>query len=565
MSGDENPFGELLAEYVAECLPLAEDVVERALALERAWADGTETDDMFAPLRGTLHTLKGNSAMMGLTSLQGLAHGLEDLCGLLAAEPETRAAGAHLLVRGTGLLADLVRDATKGPIPEQAPLDFADEMQAFFAADRGARDPAVEERREADRRGAERRSAQVAGELGSDGAIATIRVDSRRLDALLESFGETMIAQAGLRDALRSLTLRRRNSRELAQLDRAILGLERTLKRVESALMETRLLPISTVFSRFTRLVRDLGHRDAKQVRLEVAGGETRLDKTVIDRLGEPLVHLITNAVIHGIEPVADRLARDKPAEAVIRLRAIQRSDEVLLTVSDDGRGLDPAAILRKARALGLAPTAEEPSLAEIFAMAFLPGLSTSATVSDLAGRGVGLDVVAGSIRALSGHVTVHSEPGRGTTFLLRLPLTVAVLRSLLVELDGERYALPLSDVAETIRVRPESLHQVVRRGVMTWRGEVIPALDGGQILGTGSARERRYCVVLRSSARHRGLLVDALLGHQEVVVKALDPTLGRPPAVAAATILGDGRVACILDTGRIADGQVDAPLASAS
>jgi two-component system chemotaxis sensor kinase CheA len=433
-----------------------------------------------------------------------------------------------------------------------------EEVRAFLAGERGARDPALEEHRQAERRGEDRRTPRAAGELGADGAIATIRVDSRRLDALLESFGEAMIAQAGLRDAMRGLTARRRPTGEMAQLERAVHGLERTLKRLEGALTETRLLPISTVFSRFTRLVRDLAHAEGKEVRLEVAGGETQLDKTIIDRLGEPLVHLITNAVIHGIELPAERLARGKAAEAVLTLRAVQRSDRVLLTVSDDGRGLDPERILLKARALGLAPGVEKPSLAEIYALAFLPGLSTTDAVSALSGRGVGLDVVAGSIRALSGNVSVGSEPGRGTTFSLRLPLTVAVLRSLLVEVDRERYAVALADVAETVRVEPRTLHQVVRQGMMTWRGEVIPVLDAGTVLGGAAPRERRYCVVLRSSARHRGLMVDALLGHQDVVVKALDPSLGRPPAVAAATILGDGRVACILDTGRIADGQVD-------
>jgi len=564
MTGPEHPFAALLAEYVAECLPLAEEVVEGALALERAWQEGQSADELFGPLKGTLHTIKGNSAMMGLAGLQNLAHRLEDLWGVLAADPASRDAGAPLFVRGTGLLADLVRGTASGPPPEGAAADYLEEVEAFLASERGAREAAREERRSPDRRTSDRRNPKAGGEVGADGAVATIRVDSRRLDALLESFGEAMIAHAGLGEAMRQLNRRRGTTGELTQLERAMLGLDRTLKRLESALMETRLLPISTVFSRFTRLVRDVAHSEGKRVRLEVAGGETRLDKTVIDRLGEPLVHLITNAVTHGIEPPEERESRGKPAEAVITLRAVQRSDRVILTVTDDGRGLDPEAILRKARALGQAPAVEAPSLAEIFALAFLPGLSTAQRVSQHSGRGVGLDVVASSIRALSGNVSVGSEPGRGTTFLLRLPLTVAVLRSLLVEVDTERYALPLVDVAETVRVLPETLYQVARQGMMTWRGEVIPVMDGGLLLGGGAAESRRYCVVLRSAARHRGVMVDSLLGHHEVVVKALDPSLGRPPAVAAATILGDGRVACILDTGRLADGWVE-PVAAAA
>ena len=564
MTKPEHPFGALLAEFVAECLPLAEDVVERAVALERAWHAGDDADDLFRPLKGTLHTIKGNSAMMGLTGLQTLAHRLEDLWSVLADETASRAAGAPLFVRGTGLLADLVRATASGPPPEGAATDYLEEVGAFLSSDPGAREAARAERRSPDRRTADRRHLKGTGETGAEGAITTIRVDSHRLDALLESFGEAMIAHAGMGEAMRQLNTRRRPTAEMAQLERAMLGLDRTLKRLEGALMETRLLPISTVFSRFTRLVRDVAHAEGKRVRLEVAGGETRLDKTVIDRLGEPLVHLVTNAIIHGIERPEQREARGKPAEAVITLRAVQRSDRVILTVTDDGRGLDPEGILRKARALGQAPIVETPSLAEIYALAFLPGLSTSEGVSHLSGRGVGLDVVANSIRALSGNVSVGSEPGRGTTFSLRLPLTVAVLRSLLVEVSRERYALPLADVADTVRVRSETLHQVARQGMMTWRGEVIPVLDGGLLLGGGAAESRRYCVVLRSAARHRGLMVDSLLGHHEVVVKALDPSLGRPPAVAAATILGDGRVACILDTGRLADGWVE-PVAAAA
>ncbi|HXI19569.1 MAG TPA: chemotaxis protein CheA, partial [Gemmatimonadales bacterium] len=422
------------------------------------------------------------------------------------------------------------------------------------SAEPGAWDTPQLERREANRRQTERRSRRATGEMGADGTVVTIRVDSARLDALLESFGEAMIAHAGLRDAAGSVIARRRTMPEAAALEQAMLSLERTLKRLEGALMATRLLPVSTLFTRFTRQVRDLAHAEDKQVRLEVAGGETRLDKTIIDRLGEPLVHLLTNALVHGIESPAERQAAGKPAQAVITLRAVQRSDRVLLTVSDDGRGLDPERILVKARALGVAPKSDHPSRAEIYALAFLPGLSTAEGVSALAGRGVGLDVVAGSIRALGGQVSVSSEAGRGTTFTLRLPLTMAVLRALLVEVDGERYAVPLADVAETLRVGSQAFHQVARQGILTWRGEVVPVLDGGEALGGQSGGERRYCMILRTAARHRGLLVDAVLGHYEVVVKALDPTLGRPAAIAAATILGDGRVACILDTGRLGE-----------
>lgn len=554
MTAPEHPFAALLAEYVAECVPLAEEVVERALALERSWDQGEENEEVHAPLKGLLHTVKGNSAMMGLAPLQGLAHALEDLVLLLGAESHCRPAGGPLLVRGASLLSDLIRSAATGTIPVEALRIQVEEVRAFLEGNPGAQDELRTERRGTDQRQGDRRHPRPSVEVGVEGTVSTIRVDSTRLDHLLDSFGETMIAQAGLKDALRPFLVRRRGASEAAQLEHALLGLDRTLKRLEGALMETRLLPISTLFGRFTRQVRDLARGESREVRLEVAGGDTRLDKTIIDRLGEPLVHLLTNAIIHGIEPPAERVEKGKPAEAVISLRAVQRSDRVLLTVTDDGRGLDPERIMVKARALGLTPAAEHPTRAEIFALAFLPGLSTQERVSSLAGRGVGLDVVAGSIRALGGQVSVASEPGRGTTFILRLPLTVAVLRSLLIQVNGERYALPLAEVAETMRVDEQAIHQVAHQGMMTWRGQVIPVLDGGEALGGDRLLSRPYCVVVRSASRHRGLLVDALLGHHEVVVKALDPTLGRPPAVAAATILGDGRVACILDPSRLGE-----------
>jgi two-component system chemotaxis sensor kinase CheA len=545
MADQEQPFGELIGEFIAECLPLAEEVLDRCLRLERLWEDGDPGDDILAPVKGLLHTIKGNSAMMGLDASQHLAHTLEDLCGRLSEAPQLRGEAAGLLVRGSGLLVDGIREAASPSAPGRGPEAYLAEARSLLESA-----TAVPERRMNDRR-----VARGPGEVGADGAIATIRVDSSRLDYLLETFGEAMIAQAGVREALRSLAARRRTVGEVATLELATLALEKTLKRLESALMQTRLVPIAAVFGRFNRLVRDLSRDGEKRVCLEVAGGETRLDKTVIDRLGEPLVHLVTNAVIHGIEPTAERARRGKPEEARITLAARQQSDRVILTVSDDGRGLDPDRILVKARALGLAPLGETPSLEEVYALAFLPGLSTEDEVSSLAGRGVGLDVVARSIRALGGTVQVTSQPGRGTTFVLRLPLTVAVLPSLLVSVERERYALPLSDIAETVRMAPAMIHEVARRGMVLWRGAVIPVSDAGQVLGLGGeARDRRYCVVLRSAARHRGLLVDRLLGHEEVVVKALDPVLGRPAGVSAATILGDGKVACILDTVRLAD-----------
>ena len=553
MSGSEDAFQSLIQEYIAESLPLAEQAADTFVSLERRWQDGDPAEEAFAPLHGVLHTVKGNSAMMGLTPIQSLAHSLEDLCGLLRQSRALRPAAAGLLVEGGGLLVNLIESSGAGAVRPQATEAYLARVKAFSdqssttgltAFDEGSSSDAQtwEERRLPGRRATDR----------AEAVVDTVRIQSRQLDTLLEIFGEAVIAQSSLSEVQRRLVAEVGASAGLTDLDHAVVMMEKTFKRLEGALMEARLLPISTVFSRFGRLVRDLAHAEGKRVRLQILGGETRLDKTIIDRIGEPLVHLITNAVIHGIEPAEERERQGKPPEATLRLIASHRSNRVSVEVADDGRGLDPEKILQKARALGV-HMPPSPSADDVYALAFLPGLSTADQVSAVAGRGVGLDVVSHAIHALGGAVQLSSEPGRGTVFALSLPVSVAVARSLIVEVDHERYAVPLSDVAETLRATAEAIHEVDGRAMTLWRGRLIPVSDAGSLLGTASTRRSRaYCVVVHSASRRRGLLVDRLRGHQDVVVKPLDRTLGRITVVSGAGILGDGRVACILDAARI-------------
>jgi two-component system chemotaxis sensor kinase CheA len=539
---DDNAFADLIQDYIAECLPLAETVTSAFLVLERRWRDGDPDAADVARLKGTLHTLKGNSAMMGLAPMQLVAHVLEDLAAHVLADPAARTElAAALLVEGSGLLTDLVQAAADPAALAGAADEYAAQVRVHLgsAGDTGAA-PLRLERRSTERR-----------EPGAD-AAGTIRVDFRRLDTLLEIFGEAMIERSALLEVHRQLAARYGARAEITDLDRVVTALGATMKRLETALMQTRLLPIARVFGRFGRSVRDLARAEHKRVRLVTEGDDTLLDKTILDRLGEPLVHLVSNAVVHGIEPEAERLAAGKPAEATLSLRAAALADRVLITVADDGRGLDADRILAKAQALGLEVPSTDP--AAVQALIFVPGFSTAERVSRVAGRGVGLDAAAAAIHELGGGIEVASEPGRGTAFTLSVPLTLAIVRSLIVEVDRERYAVPLSHVAETVRLEPGTLHEINRRGVAMWRGSAIHVADGGRLLGTESTRTapRNYFVVLFAGPRRRGLLVDRLVGHQDVVVKGLDPTLGRPDVVSGATILGDGRVACILDAAGI-------------
>jgi two-component system, chemotaxis family, sensor kinase CheA len=548
VSGDGNPFGELLQDYVLECLPLAEQVADAFVELERRWRDGEHADELLASVSGRLHTVKGNSAMMGLAPMREIAHALEDACGLFARDPDRRTdAAAALLIEGGGLLVSHVGQAS--PELDPAPsLRFVARVREWLTSAAGSAPESQPERRRADRRGA--------GPSGTDKVESVVRVDFRRLDALLEVLGEGLIQHSALTEAYRALLRRHRASEELARLDETVVALEKTLKRLEATLMETRLLPIATVFGRFQRMVRDTAQAEGKRVRLLQSGGETPLDKAVLDRLGEPLLHLITNAIVHGMESPEGRRSAGKSEEGTLRLEASPQSGRVVIRVADDGRGLDEQAIRKKAESLGQDGRGED--AVSLRSLIFLPGLSTAERVSTLAGRGVGLDVVAGAIHALGGTIDVETVRGQGTTFTLSLPVTLAIVRSLIVEIDQERFAVPLAHVAETVRAEPETIREINHHGVTQWRGDLIHVADGGAVLGTaggGAADDRRFYVVMSAAGKRRALLVDRLVGHQDVVVKGLDAALGRPDVVSGTTILGDGRVACIVDAVRILEG----------
>ena len=327
-----------------------------------------------------------------------------------------------------------------------------------------------------------------------------VRVDFRRLDAMLEVLGEGLIQHSGLGDVYRRLLRRVGACEELEDLDQMVLSLQKTLSRLESTLMETRLLPVSTVFGRFPRMVRDVAHAEGKKVRLEVTGGETTLDKAVLDRLSEPLLHLLSNAVAHGLELPEDRVKAGKPAEGLLRLQAAAVSGRVAIRVSDDGRGLDEEAIRAKAEALGVDTRTAD--AAQLHSLVFVAGLRPPTGVTTLAGRGMGLDVAANVIHALGGTIEVESRPGQGTAFTLSLPVTLAIVRSLIVEVDRERYAVPLTHVAETVRAEPEAIRQINNQGVTQWRGDLIHVADAGAVLGT--REPSRSAALLRRDDRGR-------------------------------------------------------------
>ena len=375
----------------------------------------------------------------------------------------------------------------------------------------------------------------------------TIRVSTGKIDYLIDLVGELVIAHSVAAQIMNGFTEDR-----LPLLETAMKELERHTRELQDRAMRIRMTPVGTIFSRFPRLVHDTGRALGKQVVFEISGEETELDKGMVERIADPLTHLVRNAVDHGIETPQERLAAGKPAEGSLRLSAYHQGGNVVVELSDDGRGLNTDRIRAKGIERGLITAEEELSPEQVHALIFRPGFSTSETVSDTSGRGVGMDVVKKSVDALKGTVTVETKAGRGCTIRIKLPLTLAVLDGLLLRVGEQTYIMPLVSIVESIRPRPEQVRDLAGRGeVVMVRKQPLPLLRLGrmfQIPAGVTDPALGLVVIVEYDGRRMALLVDELLGQQQVVVKSLETNFRKVQGVTGATILGDGRAALILD-----------------
>jgi two-component system chemotaxis sensor kinase CheA len=415
------------------------------------------------------------------------------------------------------------------------------------------------------------------------GSAKTVRVDVERLDRLMNLVGELVVDRTRLAQIGARLEERYGGDPAVADLAETAQHIGRITDELQEEVMRSRMLPIENVFGRLPRLVRDLAQKMGKRVNLVIEGQETELDRSVIEELSDPLIHLLRNAVDHGIERPEERRAAGKPAEGTIRLTARHEEGYIVVGVEDDGRGIDPAKLRRKAVERGLLTreAADRLSDEEAQQLVFAPGLSTAEQVSDISGRGVGMDIVRSNVERVNGSVTLQSQPGAGTLFTIKLPLTLAIVRALLVVVGDTTYAVPLVSVTEALRVAADELHVVNRREVVQVRGKVLPLVRLAQYFGApdrpegigadgASARpyggppraaavagQRHFVVSVRAGSLETGLLVDRLVGEQEVVIKSLDSALGRPRGISGAAILGDGSVALILDVPGLVNGVI--------
>ncbi|WP_313296638.1 chemotaxis protein CheA [Stenotrophomonas sp.] len=599
---------DITADFIIEAQEILDRLGEQLVSLEQAPQD---SDQLNAVFRG-YHTLKGGAGFLGVTAMVELCHAAEEALGAArAGQAVLQAHHFDAAQQSLDYLQSMLDAVSSGTEPGYAPPDLIaqfdvhggavaapaaaaapatggsdlitdDEFEALLDQLHGGNAPtAVAPAKKADdglisedefealldqlhgdaAPGTKPAAAVAPAPVAAPRPVAapapvakpaakplaeaehTVRVDTKRLDAIVNLIGELVLS----RNRLKTLRARLRDE----ELDRAVSTLDIATARLQSAVMRTRMQPVGKVFSRFPKVARDVARSLKKEVDLELIGAETELDRNLVEALADPLVHLVRNAIDHGVEMPDLREAQGKPRMGHVRLSAQQEGDYVSIEVQDDGAGIDPEKLRAKAREKGLIDpeAAARLSSEECLHLVFLPGFSTKQQVTDISGRGVGMDVVQSRIRELSGQIQIQSELGRGSRFLIRVPLTLAILPTLLVQAGEDVYALPLARVMEVLHAPRTSLGWFDGRAVLDRRSHTLPLVDLRQWLDvTPAASPLLTIVVLQAGEARFGLVVDQVRGREEVVIKPLPKALRGLRGYAGATLIGDGRMALILD-----------------
>jgi len=567
---------EIIGDFLIEADELIASLDTNLVALESAPKDLELLNTIFR----AAHTIKGTSSFLGFEQVTDLTHKMEDILNRLRkAELEVTPEIMDLLLESLDDLKALL-DNVRNHRDEQ--LDLDDIIARLVAANQGqevaheaspapvttgtaeiaaglvaphpisdgADKPAVS----IEPSGAPKSGPKKTASAAKGGEGQTIRVEVNRLDSLMNLTGELVLSRNSLQQVVNLINRNEDSVSSREQLNRSTAALSFITTELQFAVMKLRMQPISKVFSKFPRLVRDLARDLNKEIELVLEGETTELDKSVIEEIGDPLVHIVRNSCDHGIESPEERRAKGKPATGHVVMSASQEGSNIVIKVADDGRGLDVDAIRAKAVERGMITQAEAGRLSErdVFRFIFGAGFSTAKQVSDVSGRGVGMDVVRTNIEKLSGLVELDSTCGVGTTIVIKLPLTLAIMQGLLIESDDEIYILPLSSVYETVRSESAPVYYINQRPVMRLRDEIIPLINLGKVLRENVAgftlTEKPYVVVVGLADRKLGIMIDRFLGQEEAVIKSLGSLLGSTDGVAGATILGDGRIRLIVD-----------------
>jgi len=598
----ENEDQELLEGFLTETAELLEKLDDDLVTLEKTPSDKELLNRIFR----SIHTVKGASSFLGFELLVKVTHKTEDVLNRLRKEelvvnPEIM----DVVLEAVDLVKLLVSDVKSGVKQEREigatigkllPLlsENAVEATVLSVTAPAAKPTIVVQQRQktAARKNATTKparraaakatvlppkvdpveSAPAAGkklplavkepETRGDefGDKSTVRVDVKRLDDLMNQMGELVLE----RNRMVQLNSDYQGETNLASFGEEFGKLSKRLNFVTSELqmqvLKMRMIPVGNIFKKFPRIVRTMSRDLGKEVSLQIHGEETELDRSLVDEIGDPLIHLIRNALDHGVESPAERSNAGKSREGLVVLAARHEGNQIVISISDDGRGIDPDKLAKKALAKGIISDEQLAIMGEqdILELIFLPGFSTKEQATDLSGRGVGMDVVRTNIKRLNGIIEIRNKPGHGAEFILKLPLTLAIIQSLLVEAAGEIYSLPLSTVIETLRVMPQDFHTIGGQEVLKRSQSVLPLLRLQDVFGiegaTGLASSYCYVVVVGVAEKRLGLVVNRLLGQQEIAIKSLGHYLAKVPGIAGSTILGDGRVTLIVDPAKLVE-----------
>ncbi|EAI3457139.1 hybrid sensor histidine kinase/response regulator [Campylobacter coli] len=394
---------------------------------------------------------------------------------------------------------------------------------------------------------------------GGGGMDQTIRVEVKRLDHLMNLIGELVLGKNRLLKIYDDVEERYEGEKFLEELNQVVSQLSIITTDVQLAVMKTRMQPIAKVFNKFPRVVRDLSRELGKQIELEITGEETELDKSIVEEIGDPIMHMIRNSCDHGVEDPATRAANGKPEKGIVQLKAYNEGNHIVVEITDDGKGLDANSLKAKAIEKNLITEREADQMTdkEAFALIFKPGFSTAAKVTNVSGRGVGMDVVKTNIEKLNGVIEIDSELGKGSSFKLKIPLTLAIIQSLLIGTQEEFYAIPLASVLETVRVPIDDIYTIEGKNVLRLRDEVLSLVRLSDVFGVKQVLEsgdQTYVVVIGVAESKLGIIVDTLVGQEEIVIKSMGDYLQNIQGIAGATIRGDGRVTLIIDVGAMMD-----------
>ncbi len=589
----DDEMAEIRNDFLVEAQEMIEALDQQFVKLEDNPSDAGLINEIFR----SMHSMKGSAGFLGFTHLVEVAHRAEsvlnrvrqgelqvsrdiitvileavDVVKSLVADIRETGTDQHVHTQAISDKLDLVLSIPGGTAPAPAPEAAAAERHEAVSATPSAPTPvtapspapapvavaaaALPPKPAASSAPASQgETSEAKGGKSGKGTEEdqTIRVETRRLDTVMNLVGELVLCRnrmmkigGGLERAHEGDPLGRELGETLAQLSLVSSDLQ-------LAVMKTRMVPIKKVMARFPRMVRDLAQKLGKQVKLDIQGEETELDKSVADEIGDPLVHLVRNSIDHGIEPPVVRLSNKKPPDGTVRISASQEGNSIVIRISDDGAGLNLDRIKAKALSRGLVSEGELSSMDErgIMNLIFLPGFSTTEQVTDVSGRGVGMDVVRTNIRRLNGTVELSSEQGKGSLITIKLPLTIAIIQALVVGVEQQLFAIPLASVIEAVKISRRDIKTVDGRPVMNLRDRVLPLLRLCDEFGIGLSQETRdqgYVVVVASGERRLGLVVDRLQAQEEIVIKSMGDFLGEIKGVAGATITGEGKVILILD-----------------